>query len=433
MSHKEIENLFAKKITFQAIIILLIVSTFYLYEFVIQISPGVMQQELMRDFAIDATQLGLLSGFFYLSYTPLQLFGGLLLDRYSARVVLTSICFIFSLGVLLFAYAPNIYVAVIARFIMGGAASCAFLGVLHLSARWVPPIHFALFAGIAEMMGALGGFGGTKYVALVLEHFDWRTTIKGFACIGVVLAILIALVVRDQPSKQKVMHAHSDTRTVWSDLKNILHNRETWSIGLYSFCIWAPILGLSFWGVEFMRLKHNFDAAAAAQIIAFAWVGTLCACPVIGWLSDVIQKRCVIMLVCAVVGAVAMTIVVFVAHIPTGVLYLLMFAIGFASSGQTLSFALIKDNNSPYTNSAANGFNNMVIVAGGLLFQPLVGGILDMYWQGTIQNGVHVYSLHSYQMALLILPICYFIAVLVGAFFIKETRCIAVWQEQNME
>mgnify|MGYP003737750425 CR=1 FL=1 len=81
-------------------VILLLASSFYLYEFVMQISPGVMQQELMRDFSIDATQIGLLSGFFYLSYTPLQLFGGLLLDRYSARVVLTGICFIFAVSVI---------------------------------------------------------------------------------------------------------------------------------------------------------------------------------------------------------------------------------------------------------------------------------------------------------------------------------------------
>ena len=74
----------------------------------------------------------------------------------------------------------------------------------------------------------------------------------------------------------------------------------------------------------------------------------------------------------------------------------------------------------------------MAIVAGGLLFQPLVGRILDMHWQGLIRAGVHVYSLHGYQMALLMLPICYFIAVLIGVFFIKETRCIAVWQEQNI-
>ncbi|MEI8055351.1 MAG: MFS transporter [bacterium] len=418
----------AKKITFQSIIIVLLAACFYLYEFYMQIAPGVIQQELMHDFAIDATKLGLLSGCFYLSYTPLQLLAGLLLDRYSTRVILTCICVIFATGVLLFANTSNIYAAAIARFIMGGAASCAFISVLHLTARWIPPIHFALFVGIAEMMGAIGGYGGTEHVAMLLRYFDWRTTINGFAYAGFILAILIALIVRNKPKNQSM--AITSNNSIWSDLKTVLHNRETWTIGIYSFLIWAPILGFSaLWGVEFIRISHNLDKITAAHTAAFAWLGVTLASPTIGWLSDFIGKRCIIMTICALVGAIAMTIAIFITNIPTATLSFLMFLIGFASAGQTLSFALVKDNNSPHTNGAANGFNNMVVVAGALLFQPLIGKILDICWQGASQNGVHIYSLYSYQIAFSMLATCYFLAALISILLIKETRCIAVWQK----
>ncbi|CAL7959649.1 MFS domain-containing protein [Gammaproteobacteria bacterium] len=424
-----IKNSFAKKITLQAIIIILLAACFYLYEFYMQVAPGVIQQELMRDFAIDATKLGLLSGCFYLSYTPLQLLSGLLLDRYSTRVILTCICSTFALGVLLFAHASSIYVAAIARFIMGGAASCAFISVLHLVARWIPPIHFALFAGIAETMGAIGGYGGTEHVAILLKYFDWRTTITGFAYAGFMLAILIVLIVRNQPIEHKNIQTQTNNHSIWFDLKTILSNRETWTIGIYSLLIWTPILGFSaLWGVEFIRIGHNFDKIAAAHAVAFVWLGVALASPVLGWISDFIGRRCILMTICALAGAIAMTIAIFITNIPTTILYFLMFLIGFASAGQTLSFALIKDNNSPYTNSAANGFNNMILVASGL-FQPLIGKILDLNWQGTIQNGIHVYSLHSYQIALLMLPACCFVAALISIFLIKETRCVAIWQK----
>ena len=424
-----LENTFAKKITFQAVMIILLAACFYLYEFYMQIAPSVIQQELMRDFAIDATKLGLLTGCFYLSYTALQLPAGLLLDRYSTRVILTCICTAFAFGVLLFAHATDVYVAATGRFIMGGAASCAFISVLHLTARWIPPVHFALFAGIIGMMGAIGGYGGTEHVALLLKYFDWRITISGFAYAGFILALLIALIVRNQPSNHKNIRAQTNDRSIWFDLKTILHNRETWTIGIYSFLIWAPILGFSaLWGVEFIRISHRFDKMTAAHTIAFIWIGVALASPAIGWISDFIKRRCILMTICALAGAIAMTIVIFVTNISTPILYLLMFVIGFAAAGQTLSFALIKDNNSPFTNSAANGLNNMILVASGL-FQPLIGRILDMHWQGMIQNGAHVYSLHGYQMALLVLPACCFIAALTSIFFIRETRCFAVWQK----
>ncbi len=425
----QLENTFVKKITFQAVMIILIAACFYLYEFYMQIAPSVIQQELMRDFAIDATKLGLLTGCFYLSYTALQLPAGLLLDRYSTRMILTCICAAFAFGVLLFAHATNIYVAATGRFIMGGAASCAFISVLHLTARWIPPIHFALFAGIIGTMGAMGGYGGTEHVALLLKYFDWRTTISWFAYAGFILALLIMLIVRNQPSKHKNIRTKMNDHSIWFDLKTILHNRETWTIGIYSFLIWAPILGFSaLWGVEFIRISHHFDKMTAAHTIAFIWIGVALASPAIGWISDFIKRRCILMTICALAGAIAMAIVIFVTNISTPILYLLMFVIGFASAGQTLSFALIKDNNSPFTNSAANGFNNMILVASGL-FQPLIGRILDMHWQGMIQNGAHVYSLHSYQIALLVLPTCCFIAALTSMFFIKETRCFAIWQK----
>lgn len=425
-----IENLFAKKITFQAIIIILLASCFYFYEFIIQVAIGVAQHDLMHDFAIDATKIGILSGCFYLSYTPLQLPAGLLLDRYSTRMILSCICTTFAFGVLLFAYAPNFYVAAVARFIMGGAASCAFISVLHLTARWVPPTHFALFVGIAEMMGSLGGFGGTEPLAVLLKHFGWRTTIAGFAYAGFVLAILIALIVRNQPTTYKNTRPQTNSYSIWFDLKTIMRKQEMWSIGVYSFFIWAPVLAFSaLWGVEFLRVSHNLTNVAAARAVAFGWLGIALASPLIGWLSDFIGRRCILMTSCALAGTVAMLVVVFVTNIPIAVLYLLIFILGFASAGQTLSFAVIKDNISPHINGAANGFNNMILVASGLLFQPLIGKILDIYWQGATQNGVHIYGLYSYQIAFSMLAACYFLAALISIFLIKETRCIAVWQK----
>lgn len=420
----------SKKITIQAIIIILLASLFYFYEFIIQPSTSVMEQDLMRAFTIDATKLGLLSSCFYLSYTPLQLLSGLILDRYSTRVFLTCICTIFAFGVLLFANASNIYTAAMARFIMGAAASCAFISVLHLIAHWIPITRFALFAGIAEMMGAVGGLSGIWLLAILLKHSDWRTVITNLAYIGFVLALLIALVVRNNPKQYKIIESQNSKRSILLDLKIIMHSRETWTIGIYSLFIWAPILGFTaLWGIPFLRISHNLDNAAAALIGSFTWIGIAVASPVIGLISDFIGKRRILMTICSLAGLVAITIVIFVTNISPVILYALMFIIGFAGAGQTLSFALIRDNNSIQTMSAANGFNNMFVVAGALVLQPLIGKILDMYWQGTMQDGVPIYSLHGYQIAFLMLSTCYLIATITSIFFIKETLCFTAWQK----
>ena len=425
------KKIFTEKVTTQAILILLLASCYYLYEFIIQVAPGAIAQNLMHDFAIDATKLGFISGCFYYSYTPLQLTTGLLLDRYSARVILTCVSAICAFGVLMFAYAPNMYIASIARFIIGGASSCAFIGVLHLAIRWVPPAYFALFAGIVEMMGSIGGAVGSEPFAILLKYSDWRTVITWFAYAGFILALLIALLVRNQPADLKIITLPKTKQNfIRNNLKIVLHNRETWTIGIYSFLIWAQILGFAgLWGAPFLQLSCNLDNIAATHAIIYIWVGVAITSPIIGWLSDFIGRRCIIMTICAIAGTIAMTLVIFLTNIPPTILNILMFTLGFASAGQTLSFALIKDNNSPLTNSTANGFNNMCVVAGGLLFPILIGTILDMNWQGLIQNNIHTYNLHSYQIALSMLPTCYLIAAITSIFGIKETHCQTTWKD----
>ncbi len=417
------------KITWQAVIILLLASSFYLYEFIMQVAPSAIAQNLMQEFAIDATKLGIISGCFYYAYTPLQLTTGLLLDRYSTRVILTTVSAICSLGVMLFAYAPNLYIAVIARLIIGGASACAFIGVLHLAIRWVPPIYFALFAGIVETMGSIGGALGTKPFAILLKHLSWREASLTFAYIGFALTLLIALLVKDQPKTiKKLSPPKDDSNNIFINLAKILKNRETWSVGIYSFLIWAPVLGFAaLWGAPFLRLSYNLDNIAATRAIFYIWLGIAFSSPLIGWLSDRIEKRTIIMSICAIVGAIAITIAIYSTNISSPLLNILMAAIGFASAGQTLSFALIKDNNHPNTSGTANGFNNMCVVAGGLLFPILIGAILDNHWTGIMEQGVRVYSTKNYQLALASLPICYLLAACTSIFGIKETKCKPQW------
>ena len=55
---------------------------FYFYEFLLQVSPSVMSNELMRDFAITGHTLGILTGIYFYSYAAMQLPGGLLMDYF---------------------------------------------------------------------------------------------------------------------------------------------------------------------------------------------------------------------------------------------------------------------------------------------------------------------------------------------------------------
>ena len=45
----------------------------------------------------------------------------------------------------------------------------------------------------------------------------------------------------------------------------------------------------------------------------------------------------------------------------------------------------------------------MTVMGTSAIFQPLIGWLLDLGWDGTVENGVRVYSPENYRMAMLAL------------------------------
>ena len=79
-----------------------------------------------------------------------------------------------------------------------------------------------------------------------------------------------------------------------------------------------------------------------------------------------------------------------------------------------------KENNPPEISGTSIAFANCLIMLGGVIFQPLVGYLLQAHWLGKVINGVPVYSAENYISALYTLPIALLCSGLL-ALMIKET------------
>ena len=58
---------------------------FYMYQFMIRVSPNIMNEELLYQFAIDSASLGFLIGAYNWSYSIMQIPLGLTMDRLGPR------------------------------------------------------------------------------------------------------------------------------------------------------------------------------------------------------------------------------------------------------------------------------------------------------------------------------------------------------------
>ena len=65
---------------------------------------------------------------------------------------------------------------------------------------------------------------------------------------------------------------------------------------------------------------------------------------------------------------------------------------------------------------------NFLVMLSGLIFQPLLGYILDLFWTGRLDAvGVRIYDIHSYRYAILTIPVSLLLSLLL-IHFMKDVR-----------
>lgn len=400
----------------KAIITFFLAALFLCMEMAIQVSPSVMASQLMNDLRLTAFGLGLMSGAYFVTYTLMQIPSGLLYDRLNFRNVVCATIVVCALGAGVSGVSIGLLSGALGRLLTGFGSAFAFLSVLTVAARYFQQRYFAVLAGIAQLLAALGAIGGEFPIAWLVHHFGWRHTMFILMFLGFILASILWFFLR-----KSVVSDHTTVRkneSVKESISAIGKNKQTWFIALYAFFNWAPVTAFtSLWGVPFLEKAYHFSTIQAASYVSLTWLGIGLLSPLAGLISDIIGHRKPILILTSLLGFISITCVVYVPHLSLVLLAILLFLAGVGSTGQLLSFAVIRDINQKNRVSTAIGFNNMAVVASGILVQPLVGGLIDLFNQSHSQ----VISVLIFQKALLILPIAFFICLILSILYIKES------------
>lgn len=402
---------------------------FFFIEYFARVGPGVMVDELMHDFNVLAFALGSLSAFFYYAYVGMQIPVGMLVDRFSPRWLLTSMTLLCALACVLFAMAHNVHIASLARLLMGFGSAFAFVTALKLASMWFPPHRFGLIAGLTQALGMLGAAVGQAPMAYSVSVIGWRATMWVIAVLFVLLAIAIVLLVRERPKTaySQTMGHHvtklSSTRDVLSGLGTVLRNPQTWWNGIFVGLLYAPTAAIAeLWGVKFFRQTYELSNELAAVAVGLIFMGWTIGGPLVGWISDRIKRRKIILIISALASLIFISTALYVPNMPLVLLFSVLFLYGVANTGVATSYAVAAEINPRALAGTSMAFANMASVLVGAAFQPLIGWLLDRNWDGKLVNGIPVYTAHDFRLAMIALPICLIIATLI-AMRVRETYC----------
>jgi MFS family permease len=397
---------------------------FMFYKYALEVSPSVMTNTLMRTFEISGVALGNLAACYFYAYLIMQIPAGLLLDKFGPRKVTTIAFAVCALGSFVFAKADTLFMASVGRFLTGAGAAFAAVNCLKLIANWFPFRHFAFMAGLMMTLGMLGAVGGQAPLSAFIEALNWRSAMEIIGLAGLVLAGLFWIVVRDKAPEHKTeRHIVSTKISLVSSLKQIFSNRQSWWLSIYSGFAFAPVMVFGgLWGVSFIGEAFHLSHHIAAQSVSLIFIGFAVGAPVLGWFSDWLGRRNVVMFWGTLVSLITISMVIYLPGVSFYGLSFLLFLFGFSMSSFLLCFTMIREINLPILAATAIGFMNAFDALFGAVSDPLTGKFLDLSWDGRVVDGARVFSVEAYKIAFLTLPV-YLLVALLSLSWIKETYC----------
>lgn len=404
----------------KAIIAFTLGTLFFGYAFVQRVSPSVMTNELMRDFSVGGAALGSLSAFYFYAYASIQLPVGMLTDHFGPRKLMSfaaALCAVASVG---FALSDSLLTASLGRALIGGTVAFGFVGTLAIAGYWFKPAQYALLAGLLQSVGMSGAIFGQAPLRQVVESLGWRSTMHGLAAVALILSLLLFFLIPLRSSKQKQQGHHPG---ILKGLHAVSINPQTWICALVGFGMAATMLGFGgLWGVPWLNNVHGYTTTQAAAITSMIFVGWAIFSPLLGWASDRMGRRNIILRIGSLTALIALAILVYYTPQNTALLMLLIFIIGAGGSAMTVCFGSVKELNDLRFSSTALGLMNMCIVGSGAVMQPLIGWILDLNWNGTLEDGARIYSASNYTTAFTSLFLVNALALL-AALYLRETHC----------
>ena len=310
---------------------------------------------LSEEFHLTPVELGAIFSAFGWTYVALQIPGGLLTDRFGARILYAFSLIGWSCITVLQGMANGFAMLFGLRFGIGALEAPSYPINNRVVTSWFPE---------GERASAIAVYTSGQYIGLALlspvmvaiQHsIGWRGLFIITGCVGIFWGIIWYLFFRDPAKHSKANQAEIDhikrgggiietakpnnavTAFTWSNLKKVFSYRKLWGIYLGQFAVastlwffltWFPVYLVKYRGLDF--IKTGF--LASIPFIA-AFIGILMS----GFISDYLTRKNVSPAVArkmpVITGLILSTSIIGANYVQSPALIILFMAIAFFGNG----------------------------------------------------------------------------------------------------
>jgi sugar phosphate permease len=387
-------------------------------------APGLISDQLMKDFNVTASTIGLLTSIQFLAYAGFQIPIGILSDRFGPNLFLIGGALLNGLGTLVYSIAPNEFVLLLARLLVGMGDATIWVNLVLILSQWFKVKEFVGLLGLAGMAGSLGSLVATVPFSAWIALTGWRSSFFTMGIILFLCGILLYFVLVKKPrqlikndsvtkkSSVKMVHKREKTLTM---LRRIFSDRQAWATFLCHFGLVGTYVGfIGSWAVPYGMHVYGMTRSGASQLIMMGLFGAIIGAPLTSWISSRLEsiKRPYI-IVHMIVFFSWVAFLLFSGKPSFSMLILLFFIIGYGNGSSSLTFAVVRKSFAMKEVGVISGFANTGGFLSAVLLPSIFGKVLDHFHSAESSVGYHYGFM---------IPVIFSLVGLIGGILIKEQR-----------
>ncbi len=377
---------------------------FFAYQFVLRLSPGVLIDEIMIKYQVNASTFGVITAFYYMGYAGMQIPVGILLDKFGIRYVVAISAFICVLGNLPLIFSDHWIPALFGRFLIGIGSAAGALGAIHAVRINFPQKYMSKMIGFTITFSLLGAIYGKSINRGLLELFGMQQSIIYISIPGIIVALGILFLAKDIDNK---ITRAAEQYSVLSSLKLVAQDGRIILLSIAGALMVGPLEAFAdIFGEPYFITVYNFAPVDAGYLTASAiYFGMCLGAPLLAAIADRFKCHYVINITCGMGMAGIFYLILNKQVAGYAPMFALTFLIGIMSAYQVLIISTVSSLVPPNVNGVAIATVNMINMIAGTAYNASIGNLLDYYWTGELINGKRLYSEIAYTDALFILPI----------------------------
>ncbi|WP_369808030.1 MFS transporter [Leucobacter chinensis] len=152
-------------------------------------------------FSIGAATLSIFAVLQLVVYAVMQIPVGLLLDRFGVTRVVLSGGLLMAIGQFGMAFAGEVWIAIVARMLVGAGDAFIFTSLMRLLPDWFPARKLPMLGQLTGMLGTLGQVVSLFPLSLAVGVFGWAAGFTGIAVACLFVVLVGAMTLRDTPGE----------------------------------------------------------------------------------------------------------------------------------------------------------------------------------------------------------------------------------------